>query len=570
MHVPMPRFFTAALIVTAALLTMSATAEAQMTWSVSAIGDRGTSSLTAPFNKKECEQDVSVDLLFNNVPTSSAGSMYVDFWYGLGASQSCLDPTTRNNAPGVTQCIYEFEEMSNNATMLTFTTTVSKLVPCTSGQYTVWALAVQSMKDETALSSPEVGISQTFTVDASPPNAPTNVTTGSGNTAVPLLWTIPANDDLSGYEVIIQAIADASDTSCATATLVQGADVASDALVAATLMGGGATSVNIDPSQFGVPVGGYAAVAVVSKDLAGNVSVLSQVACLHRVPTNGFWAEYQQNGGNAKTCSVVAPGASSSRHGGWLAILGVAAAVSFLARRKKNQLASAAILVAVLGASTGVKAQDLLLDDYRDRPQVQSPEKYAIEFRVGGFQPRVGNPAFVEVFGNSSRGPLFAGEFDLVIYRIPVIGTISAGLGFGYAGYVANAYDQNNSSRVSELTHLRLMPASLLAVLRVDTLARKFGAPFVFTGKLGMDATYWTTSTGTSTDASGLSLGLRWGAQLGFELDFFDRAGARALDEQWGLNHAFLFIEAIGVFGVGPRQLLTNAIGWAAGMGFNF
>jgi hypothetical protein len=136
-------------------------------------------------------------------------------------------------------------------------------------------------------------------------------------------------------------------------------------------------------------------------------------------------------------------------------------------------------------------------------------------------------------------------ELDIKIWQIPYVGSINAGLGWGWAKYSGKTLDESGS-RAGEDNEFIIFPMSALAVLRIDALARNTVVPLQFAGKLGADFVRWKSSTADRTDDSGLNKGLRWGAQAALELDVFERGAARRLDEDWGVNHTYLLFEYYG------------------------
>lgn len=215
------------------------------------------------------------------------------------------------------------------------------------------------------------------------------------------------------------------------------------------------------------------------------------------------------------------------------------------------------------------RAQDF--DDVLvERQTIESPERFALELRVGPYTPDMSpNTAFTDTFGDAT-GPLLAAEFDVLFWHIPYVGPIGLGAGFGYVGYSASAFSAGTNTRVTQTTDLSLYPLSLMAVLRIDVLSRQLHIPFVFTGKLGADYVLWSSDKGSTSQGTGGSLGLRWAAQVAFELDFFDRRAARSLDEEWGINHSWLFFELYGSGAGGSSELPVGDTTWAAGLGFTF
>lgn len=214
-----------------------------------------------------------------------------------------------------------------------------------------------------------------------------------------------------------------------------------------------------------------------------------------------------------------------------------------------------------------------LADDYLDelemadtQRQIGSPERFALELRIGPYKPDTGNDAANDLFADDS-GLLLGLELDVFAYHIPYVGPIGLGFGFGWADYEGEALATSGGNS-GEQTHLTVFPLSAMAVLRIDTLARHLHIPFVFAGKLGIDAFVWDSDTGERDDANNISYGLRWSAQVALELDFLQPSSARRLDEEWGINHSFLFFE---IFGNNADSTLPLApqdgFAWTAGLG---
>ncbi len=207
--------------------------------------------------------------------------------------------------------------------------------------------------------------------------------------------------------------------------------------------------------------------------------------------------------------------------------------------------------------------------DEPPRTDFSSPERFALELRIGPYHPHMGggNNAFDTFFG-SDDGPLLAVELDVIGYRLKDLLYLSGGAGIGTASYSGHTIDASGVA-TAEKTTFGLMPLDLMAVLRVDALARKLSVPFVFTGKIGYQWAHWSAQDGSAKATTGWSVGLRWAAQVALDLDTFDRKAARGMDEEWGINHSFLFFELFG-FKPSARSLPIGATAWTAGLGFIF
>lgn len=232
-----------------------------------------------------------------------------------------------------------------------------------------------------------------------------------------------------------------------------------------------------------------------------------------------------------------------------------------------------AALLLTLGLLTTVQtAQAQYSDEFR--PRGTSPERFDWQLHIGPYTPYVGSDVFSQIFGGDG-GPLVAMELDTHIVRIPYVGPIGIGVRGGWARYRARACGVMDDgtldceNRSSEREKFTLLPVSILATLKIDVLAREFNFPLVITGKLGLDSIFWRSRRGGSSQGSGRSLGLRWGVMFALELDFIEPRAARRLDEDWGINHSYLFVELYGSL-LGSSIPMRDAFTWSAGLGLTF
>ncbi len=227
-----------------------------------------------------------------------------------------------------------------------------------------------------------------------------------------------------------------------------------------------------------------------------------------------------------------------------------------------------------LALATPALAAAQTSDELRAHTRRESPEHFAFELKVGTYRPDAravdGTNAWSTFFGGD-RGPLLQLELDVFAWRIPYVGLIGAGVSAGWARYQRGLCADPScapQSRLDEKGRAKLFPVAGLAVLRVDALARELGVPLVVTGKIGLDAVFYRI-TGGSLSGSGSSLGMRWAVQLALELDFINRARARTLDDEWGINHTTLFVELFGSTADSSIDLGTG-LAWTLGLGLTF
>jgi len=95
------------------------------------------------------------------------------------------------------------------------------------------------------------------------------------------------------------------------------------------------------------------------------------------------------------------------------------------------------------------------------------------------------------------------------------------------------------------------------------------GIPLIVAARVGWGWYHWDTNTGLVNDAAGWSLGPYFSGQLALDLDTFEPGGARALDEEWGINHTYVFGE-ISHFLTTSKSLPVGGTNWTAGLGFVF
>jgi len=198
-----------------------------------------------------------------------------------------------------------------------------------------------------------------------------------------------------------------------------------------------------------------------------------------------------------------------------------------------------------------------------------SPERFILEVRVGPYRPdRAEVPAF-NTFFSDDVGPLLALELDVIAYRLDEILYVTGAGGIGTVTFDGNTLDQLGEE-TSEETKFSMIPLNLLATVRIDALARRLSVPFIVTGKLGYQWARWSTESGDVNDESGWSVGLLWAVQLGLDLDTFEPAAARNMDEEWGINHSFLFFELMSFMPSDDSLPVGDDLTWTAGLGFMF
>jgi hypothetical protein len=231
--------------------------------------------------------------------------------------------------------------------------------------------------------------------------------------------------------------------------------------------------------------------------------------------------------------------------------------------------AALAAASAVLMAAPSAFAQrsSLASSDWRQedrsgrREKYASPQSMAFEVRFGPYYPEIDEEfggdvgPYEDVFDNDPQF-YFGVELDWLPLRIPWVGVIGPGLGWGYTRTTAPAMKEDTCSLNGDTcqpsgtdTGLTIMPMHLSAVLRADELMRRTGIPIVPYGKLGIGLATWSSSSdnGVSDNEKVLGRDTTWGIHMAvggmFALNWLDERYSAALDESTGVNHVYLFGE---------------------------
>jgi hypothetical protein len=218
-----------------------------------------------------------------------------------------------------------------------------------------------------------------------------------------------------------------------------------------------------------------------------------------------------------------------------------------------------------------------------------TPQHFALEFRGGPYYPAVdeefgGSGPYARYFGDEWR--LFLGaEFDWQALRIPWVGTVGPGFGWGYMSASETAFadgvldDANpkNDTRTGE-TALNIMPMHLSVVIRLDELFRRTQVPIVPYAKIGLGyGLWWCTagnndcktvgSNGSAVEGAGASYGVHWALGGSVPLDFLGRREMSALDQETGVNHVHIFAEWYNQnLGLGSNQMRIGTSTWMTGL----
>jgi len=344
--------FLAAMLAGAALATPSA--HAQITYTFQTYGDRDTPTSGAtnylvnwPISLEECENNDPITFVVTNAPYDATGMTRLvwDLWQGgtgmTGAA--CETATNRRAVSGSTAVCTNRSAWDGGqiaSSMPTLEIRPQQLFPdgCTTssqGTYVFYVLAVNARGDTTTDVAATAFFSFSVALDFVPPEAPT-VEDAAGDRQIVLEWSNAAAETLSSARVYVDTTVPCDESTL----LVAGEAPPSTLSPAATVNGSAPTTANLDGADLGLAVGDTAAVAVTVLDLARNESVLSNVACIERVPVAGFWDAYcAEQGLSTDDCRTRYSGCAALPGRGArsaMAALALVAAALVLTRRRRG------------------------------------------------------------------------------------------------------------------------------------------------------------------------------------------------------------------------------------------
>jgi hypothetical protein len=216
--------------------------------------------------------------------------------------------------------------------------------------------------------------------------------------------------------------------------------------------------------------------------------------------------------------------------------------------RPRHLLASAlATTVAVALWTRGAAAEgEVSEQSWREPRRPESTQKFAFELRFGPYRPAIDDAfpqqkPYESVFGTDRR-IAFGLEFDWQLLRIPSVGTLGPGLGWGYTHMSAPARFGDGAESAEE-TSLAIMPMYGVAVLRIDELARRTVVPLVAYGKAGIGYGLYWTGNDVETQRRGHTWGTHFALGGMFLLDALDNRSAVEIDNEWGVNNTYFFFE---------------------------
>jgi MYXO-CTERM domain-containing protein len=298
----------------------------------------------------------TIEVTISGLPNSPQYP-YLEVWYGTGMGQcNQADRATRvNSAQNCTRLTTDRDgQQINSFTVLNATVDIppvcdlnaEKTTGTKQGPQTLWFLLLRSQGSAEAAMFYRAF---TINIDTDAPDAPTKVSAGSGQTEIDVSWELPTTSitnfwvaaDFSEGALMDDSDAGPGSGECPSNYLRQDKRFDTNAEAPGLLIKATnsiATELTFSANDFQgaklVPV------AVAAQDLAGNVSVMSEVKCIKVTKTTGFWDRYKSpdgdsDGGLAEPgCACSTPGAHPSSSGAILAAPVALLLVGAYARRR--------------------------------------------------------------------------------------------------------------------------------------------------------------------------------------------------------------------------------------------
>lgn len=275
------------------------------------IGDDpvGTTS-SRSVNKADCDSGATLTYQVNDSPLNG------DYWsvYFTTAGSNCSTSEGREGTSDTTtKCtaVGPPVQVTTSSFPHDFKVELTEEL-CEASKVTIYFLNAEN-SDFSGVDTTNACRTVELLLDTTPLTSPTGLNGGSGENSIKVNWT--ANDDptLQDYIVFVDTLPSghrpdggASDT-CESSHLVSGTILSPESLpdsVITQIASG--SEVSIDTGKL---PNDYAAVAVAARDRSGNLSELSDQACLNVVETRGYWETYKANGGEAEAgCACSTPG----------------------------------------------------------------------------------------------------------------------------------------------------------------------------------------------------------------------------------------------------------------------
>jgi len=218
----------------------------------------------------------------------------------------------------------------------------------------------------------------------------------------------------------------------------------------------------------------------------------------------------------------------------------------------------------------------------------QSPRGGSFQVQMTGYRPNIdaefngASAPYQTIFG-SGRGLMF--QLHAARSLFTQYGSLDLGVGIGWSSKSGLGLDSVTGQPTGDKTSLRILPLTLSLTYRMDWFVENGGFPLVPYARASLERWQWWVTNGSGGTArttvdgkSGSGATNGWSGALGlaFLLDFIDPGMAREMDRDTGINHTYLFVEAVKTqvddFGSKKSWDLSNdrSVTWSGGLLFVF
>lgn len=216
----------------------------------------------------------------------------------------------------------------------------------------------------------------------------------------------------------------------------------------------------------------------------------------------------------------------------------------------------------------------------------ESPRSMMLELHGGVYSPDIDSEfegsasPWADTFDRSSI-LLFKAHWDYQFFQAH--GSLAVGGSVGY-GWVDGLARNEHGDRTEDEVGFNVLPLQLNLIYRWDWAALNHGVPLVPYVKVGLAATVWWATNanndisnvsvgGEAQSGSGLAYGWHASAGLMFLLNVFSRSMSADMDNEYGVNHSYIFAEfqhlVLDQFGLEPGLRLSDDL-FSFGLAFEF
>jgi len=283
-------------VLTVAVLSAASSLAAAQSATIRSFGDRRSDEFTLPIGADDCAENIELTFTVSGLTTANTLAVFYGSTCETGANRTGGGSTAQTCFP-----VVDDDYLALGTQDITLT---AQDLDCDESEEldvsrNLFFLSLPSATDATDVSTGNIlAFTPAIEVDTKRPSPPTGVAGDSGEVAIPIRWSLPT-DTLR--ELIVYIDTEVGEN-CVSTMMTAGEEVDPNGLDVEDGLSPTSTGLTL---RNAVEVGSKAAVGVVAVDLAGNVSVLSNIACIEGVPTTSWLDLHKAQGGKTgDTCSA--------------------------------------------------------------------------------------------------------------------------------------------------------------------------------------------------------------------------------------------------------------------------